>query len=331
MSEKRLAAVTGATGFIGSHLTKSLLAGGWSVRALVRNPAKARDLAGQGVELFPGDLENPESLEGFFQGADSAFHCGAAIHAAGRDAKSYARINAEGTARIARAAAGTGLRKFIALSSIAAIGIRPGGMIDENFPCQPAFEYGASKLQAEKELLSAHRESGLPVVILRPPTVYGAGERYNFLTLCRAIRNGPFLLIGDGANRIDFLAVSHLVEAMILAAEAGRPGEIYLVADARPRPFLDTVNVLSTLLKGKPYSGLRLPKSAALLAAAPLEIVARFTNAGMPLSFGRIRTMTSDFCYDLSKIRRELHYDPADDFRERMAETVSWYRSEGLI
>jgi len=331
MSENRLAAVTGATGFIGSHLTKSLLAGGWSVRALVRDPAKARHLGEQGVELFPGDLENPGGLDGFFAGADSAFHCGAAIHAAGTDAKSYARINAEGTARIARAAAGTGLKKFIALSSIAAIGIRPGGMIDENFPCQPAFAYGESKLQAEKELLGAHRDSGLPAVILRPPTVYGPGERYNFLTLCRAIKNGPFLVIGNGANRIDFLAVGHLVEAMILAAEAGRPGEIYLVADARPRPFLDTVNVLSTLLNGRPYSGLRLPKAAALLAAAPLELLARCTNADVPLSFGRIRTMTSDFCFDLSKIRRELQYHPADDFQERMAETIAWYRSEGLL
>ncbi len=69
----------------------------------------------------------------------------------------------------------------------------------------------------------------------------------------------------------------------------------------------------------------------ALLAAIPMEIVSRLTGAGMPLGFGRIQTMTSDFCFDLAKIRRDLGYQPADDFESQVAETIAWYRKEGLL
>lgn len=328
---KGLAAVTGGTGFVGGHLTRRLLEDGWAVRVLARDRDKARPLTELGAEIFIGDLEKPDGLENFFAGADVAFHCAAAIHAAGRDETEYLRINGEGTRTLAAKAATANLKKFVALSSVAAIGIRPGGLIDETFPCKPDLVYGRSKLQAEEAMLEIHRNTGFPVVILRPPTVYGPGERYNFLSLCKAIKNGPFLVIGNGRNRIDFLSVHHLVESMILAAEKGISGEVYLVADARPRPFIETVNILSKLLKGHPYRSAHLPKLAATMAALPMEVLSRTLDAKVPLNLGRIRTMTSDFCFDLRKIRRDTGYNPPDDTEEMMAETVAWYQDAGLI
>jgi dihydroflavonol-4-reductase len=324
------ALVTGATGFIGSHLVAQLLRSGWDVRALVRDPARAGRLAEEGVELAKGDLDDESSLGAAGVGVDVVFHSAAQLNLPGVSAAEYTRTNIEGTRRLVRALKPLSLKRFVHISSIAAIGIRNVHRIAEEFPCDPDLAYGKSKLAVDR-LLIEEAAGGFPAVIVRPPTVYGPGERYNFLSLCRAIAARRFLLIGSGLNRIDFCWVGNLVQAMILAAERGRAGHLYQVSDEPALPFVETSEVLARLLTGSGVPRLRVPVAAAYLAAYPMEAVERLTGRVMPLNPKRVRTMSADMCFDLTKAKRELGYAPEGPFRDLAARTVEWYRTEGLL
>jgi nucleoside-diphosphate-sugar epimerase len=325
------ALVTGATGFIGGHLVRALVAAGTRVRVLARHPERLDRALVDRLEVVRGDLLDPRSLKGLGDGVDRVFHVAAQLNLHGVTKAQYAATNLGGTENLIDALAGAPLRSFVHVSSIAAIGIRHVGLIDEAFPCSPDLDYGVSKLAMDEALLRAHRERGLPVVIVRPPTVYGPGERYNFLSLCRAIASRRFLLIGSGDNRVDFLWVGALVDAMIGAAERGRAGHVYLVADQPPRPFRATVDVLSELLRGRPWRAPHLPTSLAYAVARPLARLGALTGLPVPLYPTRVRTMTSDMCFDLRKLRDEVGVSAEVDFRLRAAETIRWYRSEGLL
>lgn len=324
--------VTGASGFVGSHLVQALLAEGQTVRALARDPLRHEALGARGVELVRGDLTDPASLRDAAAGVEVVYHCAAQLNLPGATVDDYMKTNVRGLRTLVDAVrrSAPSLGRFVHVSSIAAIGIRNLHMIDETQPCRPDLPYGVSKLRADEFLQEEAARSGFPAVILRPPTVYGPGERYNFLSLCLAIRRRRFLLIGSGANRIDFCWVGNLVQAMTRAATRGRPGEIYLVADGQPLPFAETARTIAELV-GTPLWPVGLPTSFAYLASVPLAAVARLTGTPPLLYPKRVRTMSGDLVFDLSKARRELDYEPKGSFRDLARETIAWYRSEKLL
>ncbi len=329
--------MTGATGFIGAHLARRLLESGWAVRVLVRSVDGAKELVRAGATAFRGDLGDPASLAGVGDGVTHVFHAAAQLNLNVPGAKvSDFATNAGGTEALVAAlggAASTGgaLEKFVHISSLAAIGIRPVGMIDEHFPCDPDLAYGKSKLQADLHLLRLHRERGLPVVLVRPPTVFGPGEKYNFLSMCRAIQTKRFVFIGDGSNRIDFLWIDNLTSALALAAERGRPGEVYLVADAPPLPFRTTVDTLWRILHGAPAPRWHLPVPLAYALAYPLGALGERLGRAVPLYPTRVRTMAGDMCFDLGKITRELGWASEGTFEEHARTAVAWYRAQKLL
>ena len=325
------ALVTGATGFVGHHLVRAILEKGWPCRALVRDEKRARRLLPDGVEPVCGDISDPRSLVGIGRGVDCVFHAAAQLNLPGISADDYTRVNLRGTQNLVEALRGSSLFRFVHISSIAAVGLRNYGMIDETFPCDPDLPYGISKLRIDEYLQNAFKDSGFPSVIVRPPTVYGEGERYNFLSLCRAIQSGRFLIIGDGRNRTDFCWIGNLVQAMMKAAQKGREGELYLVADEPVLTFRESADVLSRIVRARPLTRLSLPKPMAYAVSVPIAAVGRLLGHPVPLYPTRVRTMTADLCFNLSKAKRELGLEPVVSFAECAAETIRWYREEGLL
>lgn len=323
------ALVTGASGFVGSHLVESLLREGTEVVALVRDRTKAERLEKLGARLFIGDLARAESLKGVGDGVHLVFHLAAQLNLPNVPASAYSS-NLDGTRNLVTALRSSSIARFVAVSSIAAIGIRNVHQIDETFPCKPDLPYGESKLKADELVLDEWRRSRFPAVVVRPPTVYGPGERYNFLSLCRAIRSDRFLLIGSGENRMDFLWVGNLVQALVLAAKRGRTGETYLVADEPCLTFRQTCEVIASLV-GSRLPRLNLPVPVAYGLAYPLAVLGRLARRSVPLYPKRVRTMSSDMCFDLTKAKAELGYRGEGLFRDNASRTVDWYMSEGIL
>lgn len=206
-------AVTGGQGWVGRAVVADLVRRGLPVRALGRSGAEGTfDLAAPA-----GDPQWERAL----QGSESVVHAAAHVHRPNEtpdEVRLFHEVNVEGTRKLLAAAERVGVRRFVFVSSIAVYGATPGAMPDECAPLAPASHYGRSKMEAE-ELV---RASKLDWVIVRPATIFGAGDRANFARLAQALRRGRFIVPGRGAARKSVLPVT-------LAGE--------LIADAVARPW----------------------------------------------------------------------------------------------
>jgi nucleoside-diphosphate-sugar epimerase len=211
---KTRVAVTGATGFVGSHLVAALCRAGAQVSCLVRTAAREADLRDAGSTVVKGDLEQPAALAELVDRAEIVYHVAGLVQAA--DEGAFLRVNRDGTARVVEAARKAPLRRLVYVSSLSVSGPAPrGSPLADTEKAAPVTPYGRSK-QAGEEVV---RASGLPFTILRPPAVYGPADR-QFLRLFRLARTGLLPLLGDGHQELSLVHVHDLAEGAIAAAES---------------------------------------------------------------------------------------------------------------
>jgi len=212
--------LTGATGFVGGHLVDQLLAGGHTIAALVRSPAKAASLKERGVTLIQGDLHHHAALREGAAQADVVIHVAALTGAV--DEAEFLAANRDGTANVLGAAASAPTRpRVVYVSSMAAGGPARRGVPKRDAGADhPVTMYGRSKLAGEAVL----RSSGHPWVILRPPTVYGPRDQDNLLTVFKAARTGFAPVFGDGSMEMSAIYVVDLADACIAAATSEGAG-----------------------------------------------------------------------------------------------------------
>src|SRR5512142_302585 len=211
------ALVTGATGFVGSHVVEALAARGDTVTVLARSEARAAPLAPLGVAVALGSLEDPAALAAAARGQDVVFHL-AGLTAAATPAD-YQRVNAEGTRRLleAAAAAAAPRARFVYVSTQAVLGpSRPGERLAEDAPCRPVTAYGRSKLAGEEAVRGA---TGVAWTIVRPSAVYGPRDR-EFLAMFRLARLGVAPVIGSGAQQLSLVCAPDLADAIVRACTA---------------------------------------------------------------------------------------------------------------
>ncbi len=316
-SGPRTVLVTGATGFVGHHLVRRLAARpDTRVVALVRPTSDRSRLSGLGIDFVQGDLGRPETLERVCQGVDEVYHTACAIQgtfAKGRiPEEEFQRVNVRGTEALAQAALSAGVRRFVHVSSTAAMGPpRSHGPMDETTPCHPTTPYGRSKRDAELLLLDMHRSRGLPVVILRPCLVAGKGKKNSELfKMFVLVRWGAFpLLRGHTSPRKPLVHVEDLITACELAAARGVPGEIYLVTSGVSYRLRDVVEVTAGLL-GVRRSHVELPMGPLRLVAGLAEAIGDRLGVVPPLTKERLDLFTADRELVIDKARRDLGYEP---------------------
>jgi UDP-glucose 4-epimerase len=222
--------VTGASGFIGSHLVPALERNGWMVRQAVRTPrARADDAL---IETIGPATDWQHALAG----ADAVVHLAARVHHPSEEhaVQLYRDINVDGTLRLARCAAAAGVRQFVFVSSILVNGrsTEGRGPFNETEVLTPLGVYGSSKAAAEFGLKAMASDEGMCITVVRPPLVYGAGAKGNFKLLAQAVARGIPLPFGSIRNRRAFLAVENLSSFIVeRLAHADKGYDVFLVAD----------------------------------------------------------------------------------------------------
>jgi uncharacterized protein YbjT (DUF2867 family) len=169
--------VTGASGFTGGHLARTLAARGYRVRALVRDLARSRDLTSAGVELWQGDLKDPESVRRAAEGTTTVYNIAAIFRQAGVPASEYHAVNVEGADAVVRAAAAAGVRRVVHCSTVGVHGDVEHPPANEDAPLRPGDVYQVSKLEGEYAAHTAAAATGIELVVARPSGIYGPARR----------------------------------------------------------------------------------------------------------------------------------------------------------
>lgn len=323
--------VTGAAGFVGEALVRQLTRQGATVWGATHRgglPLSVTHPRVTGVAIDLPDLEPLRSMPA----PAVVYHLAATVDPSRyRDPARCEQVNVVGSAALGRWALQRGSR-LVMVSSMAAMGIydAPGG-VDEASPCQPTTVYGKSKLAAERALAALQPE-GLALTIVRPPTLYGPADRYNFLALTRAIARRQFVLFGGGANRFGIMHVDNLVTALLtLGGALGGGGHdgLFLAEDGE-EPTLAEVARRISLGLGRSGWIPRLPLWTGRLAAAAIEPACAALGIEPPLGRARLRTLTVDFGARIGRLRR-AGYSPTIGMGRAITATIAGYRDRGLL
>jgi dihydroflavonol-4-reductase len=324
------AAVTGATGFVGSHLVERLVAEGLDVVCLTRPTSDTVWIRDLPVEIRPVGLDEPDAMAAAVEGTDYVFHVAGLTRA--RRAEDYLAVNAEATRRLLDATirAGGATGRFVYVSSLAAAGPTPSAEpLVETDPPHPLPGYGASKLAGEREVLAA--ADRLPVTIVRPPAVYGTRDR-NFLSLFRLARRWRFVpVLGKITNQLTFVHVTDLAEGTWLAAAApaGRGQTYYLGSGTHT--MRDVADALAAAF-GVRLRALRVPSLLARLAGEFGELKWTLTGRSQIISRRKVRdALQPRWTCSWDQAARDFDYRPRVDLAGGMREMAEWYVDQGLL
>ena len=268
MPESRLA-VTGVTGFVGRCLAKRLVAEGYHVRGLVRRMVSLPGLPLEVVQV--GAVDGSTDWGKSLAGIDVVVHLAARTHAVRErgegDLADYRPVNVDGTRRLAEAAAQSGVRRLVFVSSIKVNGERTTSrpFLAGDRPA-PQDAYAISKWEAEQVVYEVAGSAGLEAVVVRPPLVYGPGAKGNFARLCRAVRRGVPLPFGSVDNRRSLVALDNLVDLLVrCVGHHAAPGQTFLVSDGDD---LSTPDMIRRIAQAMDKNALLLPVPSNLLRTA---------------------------------------------------------------
>jgi acetylornithine/succinyldiaminopimelate/putrescine aminotransferase/nucleoside-diphosphate-sugar epimerase len=328
--------VTGATGFIGSHLTQRLVGEGYQVRCLVRPTSDTSLLRGLDVELAVGDLTSAPLLAHAVEDCRYVFHCGAMV-SDWATPREVARVNVDGTRNLLTASAAASVRRVVHFSSTDVYGYPGGFEIDETFTASRFSNwYAHTKLAAETEVRRIAAMHDLDTVILRPSTVYGPRSREVVLEIARAIRGGNMVLIDNGKAIAGLCFVDNLVDAALLAMRhEGARGHAFNATDGLNvtwRELADGIadglgcdqvrwSVPYRLAEGIGFSlehGYRALRRTTRLKTRPL------------ISRQAVHVMGTNQSFSNRKAREHLEWEPRVDYATGLQATLDWLRAEGV-
>jgi nucleoside-diphosphate-sugar epimerase len=314
----RQAFISGGSGFVGRNLIAALRERGVAVRCLARSATSAQAVRQAGGEPVSGDLEDSNTLREGLKGCDAVFHTAAIVKDWG-DPQEFHRVNVQGTENLLAAARAAGVPCMVHVSTEAVLaGPAPLVAVDETLPRprEPYGPYSLTKGLAEERVLSANAAT-LRTVVVRPRFIWGKGDTSVLPQLVAAVRAGRFRWISGGRYLTSATHVSNVCEALILAAERGRGGEIYFATDGPPIEFRKFVTALLETQGVRP--GRRsLPRSFAFTLAKSIESIwtALHIKAAPPITRMVVKMMGEEVTLNDSKARRELGYSGRISFEE---------------
>ena len=319
------ALVTGANGFIGSHLAAFLIDQGFTVRCLVRQESDLRWLKVLDVQFVYGDIRNRETLSQAVSGVDYIFHLAAVIRA--HDWQTYNETNHIGTKNLIEKCVryNPQVKRLVYVSSISAAGcsgvVKP---LREEDECHPNNDYGKTKLLGEEVVRSFSH--AIPSVIIRPPNVYGPREK-EFYSIVRVIEKRIKPLFGNGEKQTTLCYVDDLIRGMLIAARSKKSiGETYYITDGNTYSYREITDEIARAL-GVSNFIVPLPHCALIPIVSLMQLYTRISHSASFLTLSRLNHLRNDyFLYSGQKAVRELGFRSTVSLSEGMRRSIVWYR-----
>ena len=317
--------VTGATGFVGSHVAQMLVERGEQVRVLVRPQSSLRVIEGLPLEKVSGDLRDAQSLDRAVEGVDRVFHVAADYRLGAPNPQEIYDANVAGTRNLLETASRAGVQRIVVTSSVATIAVDRGDALPNEETAARLEEmighYKRSKFLAEQEALNAARK-GIPVVVVNPTTPIGPGD-WKPTPTGRVIvdflngRMPAYVETGLNWVPVEDVAVGHWI-----AAERGRVGERYILG-GRNMLLKEVLDILARI-SGRPSPRLRLPHAVAMAAGYADHVFSRVLNRQPRIPLEGVRMSRHKMFVDCSKAATELGFQ-ASSVEAALERAVNWY------
>ena len=325
MNNKHIAVVTGANGFVGSHLVDYLLSKNFEVRCIVRKSSNLSWLENKNVTIFDCGLFDKERLRQAFKDANYIFHVAGVVKA--RNEMGYYHGNVEATRVLLEVAAERkeSIRKFLIVSSQTVSGPSlKGKPVNEESECKPLTTYARSKLKQEQVTLGY--KDIFPVTICRAPAIYGERDTEIFIYF-QVFSRGLTTMIGFDKKELSLLHVADLVEGLYLAAVSEKSnGEIYFISSEKFYTWDEVGSITSQALNKKAVR-IRLPHFIVFIVAAFAQFFAMFSSKPATLNIEKAKDLTQRFWIcDTSKAVQELGYRQKISIEEGIKRTCDWYK-----
>lgn len=319
------ALVTGATGFVGSHLVDKLIEKNYEVYCLKRKTSSTKWLDGKNVKYVEGDLFSNEALESCIKDMDYVFHVAGVVKA--KNKEGFYHGNSDSTKNLLEIAykVNPGLKKFIFVSSLAACGpAKTDKPVDESTVPDPITTYGLSKLKAEEEVFK-YRDK-FPISIVRPPAVFGPRDT-EILIYFKTFSKGLNSVIGFDAKYLSLVYVEDLADGIILAAENKiADAQKYFVCFDKAYNW-DEIGSLTSKLLGKKALKIRLPHSVLYSVGYLAELFSTFSSKPATLNIEKCKDITQlRWVCSNEKAKQELGFKAKYSLEESFKKTIDWYK-----
>jgi nucleoside-diphosphate-sugar epimerase len=320
--------VTGANGFVGSHLAEKLAQKGVQVNALVRKTSHIPFQTGPLLRLVYGDVTDLDSIKAAAQGVKIIYHLAGILR--GSSLQKLNEVNAEGTRNVCEAALGVeGLKKLVYVSSLSAAGpSRDGKPLSENSTCQPVSRYGETKLQGE--VIARSFGNQIPLTILRPGAVYGPRET-DILAYFKMVRDG-WVLLPRLRQEVSFVYVEDLVNAILLAGESEKAvGQSYFVSDGEVCSWQRLTEEIGKAMN-RSFKTVQVPMGIVRVVAYLGELAERVGGKASMLNVDKVKeAFYTHWTCEIAKIRTQLGYQPSWDLEKGVRDTTNFYQQSGWI
>jgi nucleoside-diphosphate-sugar epimerase len=313
--------LTGATGFVGGRVARQLVEAGHEVVVVVRNPAKAKDLADLDIAILQGDITDKESMRKPMMGVDGIFHIAGWYKIGGKDKSQGEKINVQGTRHVLELMKELGISKGVYTSTLAVFSDTHGRLVDESYRYTGSHlsEYDRTKWAAHYEVAEPMIEAGLPLVIVEPGLIYGPGDTSSLRTTLIQYLQRKLPMIPE-KTAFCWAHVDDIARGHILAMDIGKPGESYIIAGPK-HTFIKAMEIAEQIT-GIPAPWLRVPpgimKAMARLMGAVEKVIPvpdAYTGEGLRILAG------VTYIGNNAKAKRELGYNPRP-LKEGLAETL---------
>ncbi|MGI9302370.1 MAG: NAD-dependent epimerase/dehydratase family protein [Gammaproteobacteria bacterium] len=331
MNKRKCVAVTGATGFLGSHLTERLLKDGYSIRVLARSEGKAAGLEGRVEKVVCADINDRKAIDELVAGADTVFHLVSNFRTASGPPESYRRINVDGTLTVLEAASAAGVKRFVHCSTIGVHGHVESTPATEESPYNPGDLYQETKTEAERRIIAFMPQAAdLEVVIVRPCSMYGPGDM-RMLKMFKMLAKRLFFIVGPCRENFHAVYIDDVVEGfMRILNTPDIGGETFIIGGREYLPLKQYIDLAAEAV-GAPPPILKFPYWFFYSAAVVCESLCVPLRIEPPLHRRRVRFYRNNRAFSIAKASHTLGYSPKVELRDGMRSTVAWYRENGHL